>query len=77
MTYLIKSNHLLLIKKKTRTTKKIFDVAVDKDKIEAKTFLQQMLTLLSRKKIRTSFISNAFSVKKKTINLVNVLKKRS
>lgn len=42
LIHLIENNNFLSIKltKRTQTTKKVFDDMVDKDRVEAKTFLQ-------------------------------------
>lgn len=69
LTYLIKNNNFSPTRasqtKKTRTTKKVFGAVVDKDRIEAKIFLQQISILLLRKKKKIfSYIKCSFYKKK-------------
>ena len=76
--YLIGNSHLSSTKflpptkKRTKTIKKVFNV--DKDKNKTKTPLQQVLTLLPRKKKKTSPTS---TIGERAITQINVLKKRN
>lgn len=76
---LIRSNNFPLTRliKRIKTTKEVFGTMIKKDKFEAKTLLQQVLILLSKRKNKTSPILNVFFVKKKIIALASVLKKKS
>ena len=49
---------------------------VNKNKVKARTFLQQMSISLLKKKKRISSISNAIFVKTKAITPANILKKK-
>ena len=50
---------------------------MDENILKAKTFLQQILTSLSKKNKRTFFTLNVFFCQKKTITQINILKKRT
>lgn len=79
LTYLVGSNtnNLLPTKarlaKKIKTTKKIFSIIRDKNRVILMNFLQQV-SILSRKKRRISLISNTSTVKKRVITLISVLR---
>lgn len=79
--YLAESNNLLLIKarliKKIKTVKEVFNIVVNKNKVEGKIPLQQVSTPLLKKRKKTSLIFNTFSVKEKAITLANIPKKRA
>lgn len=78
LTHLVRSNNFLSTKltKKIRITKEVFAAMVDKNKIEPKTSLQYVFTLLPKKKKRTFLISNNSSAKEKFIILINVFKRK-
>lgn len=80
LTYLVKSNNFLYIRvrliKKIKTTKKVFDIIINKDRNKAKIFLQQVLKSLLKKKKKISSILNTFTAKRKAITLTNDLKNR-
>ena len=72
------NNFLYTIKIKiTESIKKVFGTMINKNKAKAKTFLQQVLILLSRRKKKTFFILNTFFTKRKAIIQVGILGKKS
>lgn len=81
LIHLVKSNNILSIKliKKTKITKEVFGIMIDKIKIIAKIYLQLVsILLLKRKKKKIiSFVLNVFSIRGKAIMPTSVLKKRA
>ena len=79
LTYLVGSNNLPPTKpiKRIRTTKEVLGAMVDEDRVEVKTPLQQVSTLLAKRKKRISPTSNASSAKEKAITPASVLRRRS
>ena len=68
--------YLLPTRKRTRTIKEVLGNVVDNNKDEAKTFLQQVSTILPKRERKTSLMSNAFTAEEKAISPTNVLKRR-
>lgn len=81
LIYLIGSSHfpttkyLLLIQKKIKTIKKILSTSEDRD--EAKTPQRQVSTSLLRKKKKTPFKSNTFTVGRKVFMLTIFFRKKN
>lgn len=61
--------------KRIRNNKKVFGIVVNKNRNKAKTSLQQVLISLLKKEKKTSSILNTSILIKKTIILINVLKR--
>lgn len=74
------SNNLLLTKarptKRIRTTNKVSDTVIKKNRVKAKIPLQQVLILLLKRKKRIPLTFNTFSIKEKTITLADVSKNK-
>lgn len=56
--------------------KEVFGIIVDKNRVKAKTFLQQVLKLLLERIKKTFPTSNTSIVKKKAITLISVFIKK-
>lgn len=69
LTHLIGSNNFLSTRliKKTRTSKEIFGVMIEENKVVAKIFLQQVSKLLPKEKKKIFSILSSFFTKKKLL----------
>lgn len=63
--------------KKIKATKEVFGTTVGENKVKTKTSLERVSKPLPKKKTRTAFTSNIFSVKKKAIIPIDILRKKS
>lgn len=79
LTHLMGNSYLLFTrffpptKKKTKITTEVF--SIDEDGDEAKTHLQRVLTLISKKKKKISPKLSAFTIKRRVIMPTDILRK--
>ena len=77
LMYIVGSKYLLFNRTKTGTNKEVFATMVDGDRDKIKTLLQQVSTLLARRKNKISPMSNTSTIEGKAILPTSVLRKRS
>lgn len=71
------NNYFPPSRKKIKATKKVFGTTVGESKVETKTPLERVSRPLPKKKTKTSLTSNIFSVKRKAIIPIDILRKKS